>query len=457
MVPTATIYVDTEVYVSAGEAFLAANDAVCSIVASAATTAAAGGGMAGSDVSGARWAAVYDQGAGQALAAGATVADRLGEFAIRLMTSGDNHADADQTSIPGAPSYCGSPSRPSAGRVIPAAPPSAAGGSTSPPGLWSIVAHLLPFSWPGGDPAALRSVATGWTNAGASLQDVADHLSGPLGDVSALHSPEIDAAVSRCTDAQLAVRSLAQDYAALGQACSTLADHIEQTHAQLTAALADVGDLASASLDVVTGIVSGDDVKAKLARLIETLRDVLDHLVALVDSAVEALQGVLDEITALIQRLADLVTTAVTAAFTVAGASAAAVTGIGQASNPRIDLAAMEAAGGHTIKEHVGKSDADLVDRAASEGLDRTSTFPDLDTAESLTARNIAVNSKEIKRWLGKQKTTGKLDIRWTAPANAGRVWVAATHSFVAPTTVVTVLVKTGRATFIVLTSYLKA
>lgn len=455
--PTATIDVDTEVYLSAGETFLQVNDAVCDVVVSAATAVGSGGGMAGSDAAAAAWAATYDLGARLALKAGATVADRLGEFAILLMGSGDNHGGADASSVRGAPTYDASSAPPSAGRVIPAAPPSAVGGSAPPPTVWSLVAHLLPFPWPGGDPAALRTVAAGWSDAASSLQGAADRLTGAVGDISAQRSTEIDAAVSRCTDVQLAVRSLAQQYAALGQACTTLADHIQAARDQLTQALADVGDLASASLDVVTAAVTGDDIKAKLADLIATLREVLDHLVDLIASAVDALTEVLDQITMLIQRLADLVTTAVTTAFTVAAASTAAVTGIGQASDPRVDLPAMEAAGGHTIEEHVGRTDAELVDRAASEGLGQTSTFVDLDTASTSTALNIAANMKTITRWLGKQKATGKLDIRSPAPANAGRIYVAATNSFVRPTTVVTVLVKTGRSTFIVLTSYLKA
>lgn len=454
--PTATIDVDSEVYLSAGATFLRVNDAVCDVVTSAATAAGSGGGMAGSDAAAARWAATYDLGARLALEAGATVADRLGEFGLRLVGTGDNHDGADASSVPGAPSYGGSSTTPSPGRVIPAAPPSAVGGSASPPTVWALVAHLLPFSWPGGDPNALRAVAAGWADAATSLQCAADRLSGPVGDISAQRSPEVDAAVSRCADAQLAVRSLAEQYAALGRACTMLADHLQAARDQLAQALADVGDLASAGLDVVTAAVTGDDVEQKLQDLIETLRGVLDHLVALIAGAVEALDEVLDEITMLIRRLADLVTTAVTTAFTVAAASAAAVTGIGQATDPGVDLTAMEAAGGHTIERHVGKSDADLETRAREGGYDQTSSFADLATAETLTASNVAANAAWITRWLGKQKAVGQLVVRSDAPATAGRIYDAATDSFVAPTTVVTVLEKTGRGTFIVLTSYLE-
>ena len=90
--------------------------------------------------------------------------------------------------------------------------------------------------------------------------------------------------------------------------------------------------------------------------------------------------------------------------------------------------------------------------------IDRSirSTFTDLDTAATLTALNIALNKKLITRWLGKQKDHGVRTVTSPAPPNSGRVYVAATGQFLEPRTVVTVLLKTGIGTFIVLTSYLE-
>ena len=458
--PTATIDVDTDTYVDAGTAFLAANDAVCDLVSAAATAAGAGGGMAGTDSGGVDWARSYDTAAASALTAGATLADRLGELSTALTASGVNHADAEAASAVSAASADRSaPTTPAPGSVLPATPPPAAGGSTSPPSAWWAVAHLLPFRWPDASPATLRSVAVGWNTAAAGLQECADQLTDSLGALSAQRTPETDAVVARCTEAQLAVRALAESAAALGAACDARAEHVQQAQDAIRAALSDVGDLASASVDVGVAVVTGDDVLAHVRELVQTISDILARLETLLDAGVDALVDVLDRITALISRLADLVTTVVTVGFSLAAVAPAAVAGVGRSTSPGIDLQAMEGPGpgdGHTIREHVGRSDAELKQRAVDDDYAQTSSFRDLATAETLTGTNIAANMAWISRWLRKQKQHGQLVISAPAPAGAGRIYDRTTDSFLVPKEVVTVLERTGAGTFVVLPSYLE-
>ncbi|MHA3700671.1 RNase A-like domain-containing protein [Jatrophihabitans sp. YIM 134969] len=442
---------DSDVFVTAGRTFLAANDTVCDVVASAATSAGAGGGMAGSDASATAWATVYDQGARQALEAGAVLADRLGEYGILLVTSGQNHEGAEQASVPGAPVYSGTPAVPSAGSVIPAAPPPAAGGSSSPPLVWTVLSALIPFDWPGGDPGRLREVGAGWATAAGSLQDAADRLSAPIGDLSAQQSPEVATAVARCTEIQLAVRSLATAFEQLGTACATLAGHLEQAHAQLTDLVSDVGDLACSGYGVLAAAITGDDLKDKIEKLVNSLKDVFDTLTELISEAAGRLLNVLCQIRALIKQLQALVTTLAKAAFSLAAASVAALS---EDDVPNVDLTAMELAGGHTIERHVGKSDEYLENRTTR----FASTFPDLATAELATGDNLADNAKLIQDWLAGRLPDDPETLEITTPLPAGvtgRVYNRVTATYEPPSGVFSLLRRTPTG-FIVVTSFLE-
>ena len=85
-------------------------------------------------------------------------------------------------------------------------------------------------------------------------------------------------------------------------------------------------------------------------------------------------------------------------------------------------LAAHEAAGGHTIARHVGKTDAQLAARLAAEPhISKASTFIDRATAESAIAQTIEANQAAITTWLG--GSSNVLRITHSVPG-AGRVLV---------------------------------
>ena len=111
------------------------------------------------------------------------------------------------------------------------------------------------------------------------------------------------------------------------------------------------------------------------------------------------------------------------------------------------DLSAAEKAGGHTIERHVGMSDQALIDR----NIPYASTFTNKAAAEQVTGQNIASNADAISEWLAGTKP--RLPIQDSMDPALGRVYARATNSFIQPSGVNTVLVRTPSG-YNVLTSY---
>lgn len=87
------------------------------------------------------------------------------------------------------------------------------------------------------------------------------------------------------------------------------------------------------------------------------------------------------------------------------------------------DLALDEAAGGHTLARHVGRSDAELASRLEREPhLAAASTFTDRETAERAVAAALARERPRIEMWSGR-RAAGNLVVRWPGDgAPLGRV-----------------------------------
>ncbi len=102
--------------------------------------------------------------------------------------------------------------------------------------------------------------------------------------------------------------------------------------------------------------------------------------------------------------------------------------------NSNCNLAQHEAAGGHAIARHVGKTDADLTAR----NIRYSSTFTDLAAAERATGGNLAANQGQISQWLSENGR--RLVINGPMNATDGRVYERATQSILSPSGVTTVL-----------------
>jgi len=73
-------------------------------------------------------------------------------------------------------------------------------------------------------------------------------------------------------------------------------------------------------------------------------------------------------------------------------------------SGARRDLSQDEAAGGHTLRKHVGRTDAELRERLERErDISAASTWNDRASAESAVSAAIAEQSGKISRWLARQ------------------------------------------------------
>ena len=71
----------------------------------------------------------------------------------------------------------------------------------------------------------------------------------------------------------------------------------------------------------------------------------------------------------------------------------------------RRDLSQDEAAGGHTLRKHVGRSDAELRERLAREhDISAASTWTDRQSAENAIGAAIADQSAKISRWLERDR-----------------------------------------------------
>jgi len=72
-------------------------------------------------------------------------------------------------------------------------------------------------------------------------------------------------------------------------------------------------------------------------------------------------------------------------------------------SSPRPDLSQDEAAGGHTLSKHVGRTDDELRQRLAREqNITAASTYTDRETAERVVGTVLEQNRDKIARWLSR-------------------------------------------------------
>ena len=70
-------------------------------------------------------------------------------------------------------------------------------------------------------------------------------------------------------------------------------------------------------------------------------------------------------------------------------------------ASTRHDLSPDEAAGGHTLRKHVGRTDAELRERLRHEhNISAASTWNDRESAESAIGAAIAQQNNKITRWL---------------------------------------------------------
>jgi len=80
-------------------------------------------------------------------------------------------------------------------------------------------------------------------------------------------------------------------------------------------------------------------------------------------------------------------------------------------------LSAHEKAGGHLLRRHVGKTEAELIERLESQpGIRSASSFPDRRVAEVVVGLVIASRQKEIAKWMRGDEERLTLDFTANRP-----------------------------------------
>jgi len=88
-----------------------------------------------------------------------------------------------------------------------------------------------------------------------------------------------------------------------------------------------------------------------------------------------------------------------------AGSTSASSTQTEPFTTPRRDLSQDEAAGGHTLRKHVGRSDADLRERLEREhDISAASTWNDRASAEAAIGAALVEQDTKISRWLERDR-----------------------------------------------------
>jgi hypothetical protein len=89
---------------------------------------------------------------------------------------------------------------------------------------------------------------------------------------------------------------------------------------------------------------------------------------------------------------------------------------------PVRDLSRDEAAGGHILRKHVGRTDAELIERLEEERrITGSSTYTDRATAERAVGAAIQGSQDRIDRWLGRPGGHPNLVLDYDSPTPVGR------------------------------------
>lgn len=124
---------------------------------------------------------------------------------------------------------------------------------------------------------------------------------------------------------------------------------------------------------------------------------------------------------------------------------------------PRDYLEREEAAGGHTLARHVGKSDDWLMARLKSDAhLHFASTYLDRETAEAAIEALLSRHRERLNRWAARVPEGAEFTLRGAADRPIGRsAWrPVGTDHLADSRTLVVVVKKAGAASCLVLTSY---
>jgi Bacterial CdiA-CT RNAse A domain len=125
---------------------------------------------------------------------------------------------------------------------------------------------------------------------------------------------------------------------------------------------------------------------------------------------------------------------------------------------PHYDLERDESRGGHTVKKHVGRSDAQLQERLGRErNISAASTWTDLGTAEVTIAAALQAERGRVESWMSRGYPRANLALHYDTGQLIGRSLRRGERRSVDCTAAVIVLRADGPDSFLVLTAYPEA
>lgn len=273
--------------------------------------------MGGSDPGGVRWATAYDEAAAVTAGGVADLANACQAVAAVLAQSGFNHAAAEAASTPGDPPPPPDTTDYAAVPAVPApALPSASGGSVGPPSGWGMIAHLVGYVWPDGNPATLRSADGAWSTAADAVRAASAMVPTAVAAIRSVQSPEIDDAVAICQNLGAQIDDVATACRDLAGACGDYADRVEQCHREVEDELVSLVawtvaiEAAGAVAGVLTaGIGEAGAQAVEAGRLAATAARVGAFIARLAEAAgavAGAIEGVVARVAGVAQRLRPL-------------------------------------------------------------------------------------------------------------------------------------------------------
>jgi hypothetical protein len=394
-------------YSSAVESLVSGNELAAQTATRLAGRLRGYGGMAGDDSTATDFAASYDEGAAASIEALESMVGAFGALGKLVEASLTNHAHADAWStLPGwARSVVGPPTLADrAVGVLLAEPPSSFGADSGGPGgaAGLVLDVLQDVFWPNADTDRVRAAAAAWTTAGEAVGLLSAHCDSALAALEGERSPEVPVAAAVVRDVRGRVEDLATQFDALGAACEEYAEHVDAKRSELLSLLEDlaveigVGAILAGGLSIVSGGAAagaaGSAGAARLAAAGSKARGILDSLRVLAGGTALGVRPVAvtaGEIGARTERInaARVMLTETRSTYRV----------MRQRSGW---LARHEHSGSHTVGDHVGKSDSELLFQIEVQGKRTASTFPDRTSAEGTISNLIEAHQGRVQAWL---------------------------------------------------------
>lgn len=274
------------------------------------------GGMAGTDPGGTTWAASYDEAAAVTVGCMTDLTNACYKIAALLKQTGFNHGMAENASDPShsvpTPADTTKYVAPTTLSCAPQ-PPSASGGSGSPPHGWGLIQSAVGYVWPNGDQDKLRTAARVWSSAADSLDGASYPIPEAVQAIRSQQSPEVQDATTVCQSMIQHIADVAASCRSLSTACSDFADHIDKAHEDVKDELISLLEwtvaieAGGALLSVVSAGISEAAAQAaeatRIAATASRVANILAHLIELASTITATITNVVAKVGKVAQRL----------------------------------------------------------------------------------------------------------------------------------------------------------